>query len=72
MAPLAVKLAELPEQMVAELTVIVGVALTVTELVADEEQVPIAPTIEYTVLTDGVAMTDEPVDVFKSTEGDQL
>lgn len=60
MAPLAVKLAELPEQIVAELTVIVGVVLTVTELVVDDEQKSVVPTTVNSEVDNGVASTVEP------------
>src|SRR5438105_705121 len=44
-APLAVNTVELPEQIVALLAVIVGVAFTVTVLEILEVQLPLAPTI---------------------------
>lgn len=72
MAPLAIKLVVLPEQIVAELTVIVGVALTVTELVAVDEHKPVIPTTVYSVVDIGVASTVDPAVAFKTLAGDQL
>ena len=60
MAPLATKLAELPEQIVAELTVIVGVTFTVIELDAEDEHKPVVPTTVYSEVDNGVAITVEP------------
>lgn len=58
--------------MVGELTVIVGVEITVTVVVTGAlVQVPV-PTTLYVVVTVGLAVTTDPVVVLKPVEGLQL
>jgi len=73
LAPVAVNVAEAPEQMVALFTVTVGLGLTVTVAVAVEVQ-PAAevPVIVYVVVAAGLAVTLEPVVADKPVAGDQL
>lgn len=52
-APLAVNVAELPAQTVAELTLTVGVVFTVTVVVFKSEQFPLVPVIVYAVVEEG-------------------
>jgi hypothetical protein len=56
-APLAVKVAALPEHTVALLTETVGVAFTVTETVFVLAQPPVLPVTVYTVVDEGVTLT---------------
>jgi hypothetical protein len=60
-APFAVKVAELPEQMVAEFTVIVGEGFTVTVRVLVPVQLPLAPVTVYTVVAEGETICADPV-----------
>jgi hypothetical protein len=59
-APLALKFALLPTQIVALLAVMVGSGLTVTVITDKAEQVPLLPVIVYVVVTVGVAVTVLP------------
>ena len=72
MAPLAIIVAELPEHIVAELTVIVGVTFTVIELDAEDEHKPVVPITVYSVVDSGVASTVEPEVALKLLAGVQL
>ena len=72
-APVANKLTELPEQIVAELTLIVGEVLTVTTLVlVDEQPADDTPITVYVVLVVGLAVTVLPVIALIPVEGVQL
>lgn len=53
-APLAVKVAVVPEQMVVELTVTVGFGVIVTVLVLTFVHPPVVPVTVYTVVLPGV------------------
>ena len=59
-APLAVSTVDVPEHIVGLLTVMVGVAFTVTVDEAVPVQPPKLPNIVYTVVTVGFAVTVEP------------
>ena len=72
MAPLAINVAELPEQTVALLTVMVGLLFTVTLVVVDPVHEPLAPVIVYVVFTIWVAITLVPFEEFNVDEGDQV
>ena len=68
-APFAVMVNELPEQMEPLLTLKVGVVVASTVLVATDVQEPLAPRTEKTVVVFGFATTTLPVDELKSVVG---
>ena len=57
-APLAVSVADWPEQMLALFTATVGLPLTVTVRVIEELQVPLLPVTVYTVVIDGLTLVE--------------
>ena len=59
MAPLAVKVAELPEQIDADVSVNVGGVLIVTVDVPVPVQLPLVPLTVYDVVTLGVTITED-------------
>jgi hypothetical protein len=68
-APLAVKVALPPEQMVAELTLTVGLGVMVTVEVFASVQPLVVPVTVYVVDEPGVAVTVEPVVALSPVEG---
>lgn len=71
-APLAVKVADAPEQMVAELTEIVGVGFTVSPAVLVAEQPEVVPVTVYVWLLVALLVTVDPVVALNPVEGVQL
>lgn len=71
-APVAVSVAEPPLQIVGELTLIVGVGLTVTVEVAVPEQPPVVPVTVYVVVVAGLAVTELPVVAERPPAGDHV
>lgn len=73
-APLAVSVVLPPVQMVLEsgVTVITGSGVTVTVVVAVDEQLPVVPVTVYVVVLVGLAVTFAPVVPLKPVAGDQL
>jgi hypothetical protein len=71
-APFAVSVAVLPEQIVGELTVTIGVGFTVTTAVLVDVQLPVIPVTTYVVVEAGVAVTTDPLVALNPVEGDQL
>ena len=68
-APFAVKVAELPEQMLAEFTLTVGVIFTLTVVVVTFVHVPTAPVILYVCVNAGLAVTTLPVALLREEDG---
>jgi hypothetical protein len=69
---LAVNVAVVPEQIVGELTVTVGVGFTVTTAVLVDVQLPVVPVTTYVVVAVGFAVTTDPEEALNPVEGDQV
>ena len=70
-APTAVNSMESPKQTVANrgLTVIFIAGDTITEIDTEDIQVPVVPVIVYSVVTEGLAITIEPLVALNPIEG---
>ena len=69
MPPVAVKIVDVPEQIVALLTASVGVAFTVTVDVFVLEHPLVVPVIVYIMVVVGLAVTVEPVVALRLVPG---
>lgn len=72
LAPVAVRVVDVPSQMLVFGVTVTVTGVTVTVTFWDEEQLPLVPETVYVVVVVGLAVTEAPEVEDKPVDGDQL